>query len=179
MRARRKPGGFTLLELLITLSIVAILLGLAIPSIGNLLAEARLRGHSSELSLALARARMRAVDLGKSVSVCPNDGSGQCRPGRDWSRGWVILDDPNADGVAAPGVQAESVFNVPAGDARISSTAGRPFVTYLADGSSAGSNVTLTLCDPEGRARPRQVIVNNVGRVRSAGLASSVGCPSP
>ena len=47
------------------------------------------------------------------------------------------------------------------------STAGRTRVHYRPDGTSAGSNVTLTVCDRRGRDEATALVINNAGRVRS------------
>jgi type IV fimbrial biogenesis protein FimT len=46
------------------------------------------------------------------------------------------------------------------------STQGRKQIIYRADGRSAGSNLTLTFCDPGDKVPPRAVILSNSGRAR-------------
>jgi type IV fimbrial biogenesis protein FimT len=49
----------------------------------------------------------------------------------------------------------------------ILSTAGRTRINYQPDGSSPGTNITLTVCDSRGADRATALIINNAGRVRS------------
>jgi type IV fimbrial biogenesis protein FimT len=168
-------AGFTLLELLITLAVAAIVLAFGVPSLERYLAEASLRSESSALSVALAGARMRAVETGRPVTVCPRGGDGRCSGSADWSSGWLVFDDPDQDGrfLDAQAVRESTVLE---SRRRIRSTGGRTRLTFRRDGSSAGSNVTLTLCDPAHEGLGRQVVVNNVGRTRAGQLPSGWRC---
>jgi type IV fimbrial biogenesis protein FimT len=177
MGRQRKVSGFTLLELLCTLGIVAVVLGFAVPSFARMLADAELRAASSGLSVALAGARLRAVETRQAVSVCPLDAGGRCAPGSDWSRGWMVFDDPRRAGVPA---NRDAVVEVArqSGAGSIRSTSGRALLTFRPDGTSAGSNVTLSLCNADHPGLGRQVVVNNVGRTRSGPLPPGWACPS-
>lgn len=171
----RPAPGFTLLELVVTLAIAAIVLAFGVPSMERYLAEASLRSESSALSVALAGARMRAVETGRPVTVCPRSSDGRCAGTSDWSRGWLVFDDPGQIGrFVEPEVVREIV--VLESRRRIRSTGGRTRLTFRHDGSSAGSNVTLTLCDPVHVGIGRQVVVNNVGRTRAGPLPAGWNC---
>ncbi|MEP5568050.1 MAG: GspH/FimT family pseudopilin [Halioglobus sp.] len=81
-----RPGaGFTLVELMIVLVLLAVLLGVAVPSFRDFITNQRLRATSNDLRIALMTARSEAVKRNRSMQVTP-DGS--------WSAGWEIL-DPN------------------------------------------------------------------------------------
>jgi type IV fimbrial biogenesis protein FimT len=141
-----------------------------------LMAETEVRARSSALTVALASARMRAVETRRPVTLCARAGTGSCRSGPDWSLGWLVFDDPRGRGqlVAPDSVRhTESFDDAPV---RVTSTMGRPVVTFRADGSSAGSNVTLTICHSRQPGVGRQVIVSNVGRARIGPLPGSWVC---
>jgi len=179
MQRQGRASGFSLLELLVTLGIAGIVMGFAVPSFARLLADAELRAGSSALSVALAAARMRAVATRRPVSVCPLDDAGACRPGSDWSRGWMVFDDPRQHGRP---IGREAIVEVSALDGRgiVRSTGGRPLLTFRPDGSSAGSNVTLSLCHPDHPGLGRQIVLNNAGRARSGPLPPGWACtPRP
>lgn len=97
-RARPAPG-FTLVELMVVVSILAILMAIAVPSLQNLLKGNRLEGKASELASAIRLARMEAMKRGPGarVSVTPNTQS-------DWTAGWTVFVDSssNANGGASP-----------------------------------------------------------------------------
>lgn len=78
-----KAKGFTLIELMITLAILGIVLGLAAPAMGDFVVRQRVSSQANELMLALAYARSEAVTRGVDIAVLPaiNSGTG-------WSNGW-------------------------------------------------------------------------------------------
>ena len=60
---------------------------------------------------------------------------------------------------------------------RIVSTTGRQQLRYLPDGTSAGTNLTLSICNDHGELLGR-VVVNNLGRPRSERPAKPASCPA-
>ncbi len=169
-------NGFSLVELLASVSIVGILLTLGVPAFARFAAEAELRAQSSALSVALARGRLRAVETAGMVTVCPSGDATTCQPGTDWSAGWLVFDDAQRLGQpgAARGVLEASVLDP--SRLLLTSTSGRRTVRFRADGTSAGSNVTMTLCNPHHQGMGRQLVINNVGRVRSGPLPPGWAC---
>jgi len=86
--ARSAEQGFTLIELMISVLLLAVLLGIGIPSFRSLVADQRLRAVSTDLRLALNMTRSEAVKRNRSVVLAPGaDG---------WDGGWTIANpDPN------------------------------------------------------------------------------------
>jgi type IV fimbrial biogenesis protein FimT len=76
-------AGFTLTELLITISIAGILAMLAIPSFSDLTATQRAKNTSTDLYVALIRTRSEALKLNRSVNLLPKAGG--------WQNGWEIV----------------------------------------------------------------------------------------
>jgi len=88
---RRHAIGFTLIELMVTLTILAILLALAIPSFARLLAANRVSTETSELIASLNLARSEAVRRGQAVTLRALDSS-------NYSKGWRVFADLDQDG---------------------------------------------------------------------------------
>jgi type IV fimbrial biogenesis protein FimT len=83
MRNISRPArGFTLVEIMVTISILAILAGLAMPMYGSIVAANRTRAASYSLVSALALARSEAVKRNAAVSVLPSD--------TGWQGGWRV-----------------------------------------------------------------------------------------
>ena len=96
---KRTNSGFTAIELLVTVTIAAILVSLAVPSFREMIQTNQLAATSNELTYALSRARSEALKLGRSVVVCassnPNDAAPLC--GNVWSDGWIVFADEDGD----------------------------------------------------------------------------------
>ena len=78
-------GGFTLLELLITIGLVAIVMGIGVPSYQDFVVKNRIQTQASEIRSSLAMARVEAIRRGLWIRVCP--GQNGC-VGANWHDGW-------------------------------------------------------------------------------------------
>ena len=169
-------NGFTLIELVTTLAIVAVLLAIGLPGFGEALARLRVQTAMHRVSTDLAMARSSAIMRRAPVVACPGTGMDGCSGGADWSGGWIVFADP--DGNRRPDTVAEllRVSDAPSGaGGRLRLGATRHFVRYQRDGRSAGTNLTVRVCS--GEALAGEVIVNNLGRVRSARPQPPRPCP--
>lgn len=79
--------GFTLLELIVTLAVAAVIISIAIPSFSNMLARHRLSAAASSLKLDLQEARSEAIKLNKNVYVSFGVNGQKCASGLDWCYG--------------------------------------------------------------------------------------------
>lgn len=169
--------GFTLIELIITLAVTAILAGIATPSMAGLIEYQRTTAAISSLTTHMQLARMAAVSRNRRAVLCPSGDGRICAIGTDWSSGWILFIDE--DGNRRPD-QADDILRTDlqpvSAHLRVVSSRGRQQLRYLPDGSSAGSNLTLSICNPAGRLLG-QVIVNNAGRPRSTLFKSALPCP--
>ncbi|MCB1919947.1 MAG: GspH/FimT family pseudopilin [Candidatus Competibacteraceae bacterium] len=93
----RQPG-FTLIELIITLAIAAIVLTIGVPSFQEMMRNNRAATHANEFMNALNLARSEAVKRGQGVSLCPSTDQATCTGGGDWKDGWIVFIDADANG---------------------------------------------------------------------------------
>jgi type IV fimbrial biogenesis protein FimT len=91
--------GFTLLELLITMSLAAILLTIAVPSFRYVSNSNRIAGEVNGLLGDLQFARAEAIKEGRYVTVCVADALGNCTNATSWQNGWIVFSDPTDVGV--------------------------------------------------------------------------------
>lgn len=95
-----KQRGFSLIELLVTISIVAILAALVAPSFTNILAKQRVNSASSQLFSDLNLARIESIKRNRHVLACPSNTAGTgCLTGTNtWTQGWLVCVDADSDG---------------------------------------------------------------------------------
>lgn len=170
------PGqGFSLVELSAIVAVLAILLGLALPTFQDTLRQQRTATALHLLGAQLAQARNTAITRGIPVTVCPSLGDGRCRAEPDWSSGWLLYLDPaRSDQPLDQGDILRDVRRPVHDSIQVLASAGRLRVRYQPDGRSGGSNLTLRIC--AGERLGGEVIVNNVGRARTRRPATETPC---
>lgn len=164
--------GFTLVEMMFTIAIAAILCAVAMPSMGQLMQSSKACSSHNALVAALNLARSEAVSRQGDVVICPSADQRQCDKSVLWQRGWIVFRDSDGDTIRDPDEALLSVAQAQS-DMAIASTSGRRHVTYRYDGSATGSNLTFTLCDRRGAAQARTIVINNAGRVRDGKASAS------
>jgi len=95
-----RSRGFTLIELMVTLVIAAILLTIGVPSFTNLMIKSQLSGQVQEFYGAIGSARSEAIKQGNFVSICRSADGSHCGSDNsfNWSDGWIVFADPNNNG---------------------------------------------------------------------------------
>ena len=147
-----KRRGFTLVELLVVVAIVAIMLSIGAPSYRYITTSYRMSSEVNGLLGDLMFARSEAIKEGQFVTVCVTVNGKTCTGNTSWDRGWLVFSNPN-NGPQPPGpilrTQGRFTGKVPdsfAADNGVSS------VTYNREGfatTAAGfPNATITLHDP-------------------------------
>ena len=177
MTAPERIRGFTLVESALAATILALLAALSVPAMAALLERQRASAAMGTLSTQMQLARMAAITYRRPTVLCPSVDGLTCQGGTDWGRGWMLFLD--RDGNHRPDASDEilRVESPPSRPTlRLVGTAGRPRVRYLADGRSAGSTITISVCNMKGDLLGA-VIVNNMGRPRSFRPTSPAPCP--
>ena len=89
---RKYQVGFTIIELMVTLVVLAIVIAIAVPSFTGIIQRNTSVAIGEEFVTALNFARVEALKRRSSVSLCPsNDDGTAC--GNNWSDGWIAFVD--------------------------------------------------------------------------------------
>jgi len=98
---RNGAGGFSLIELLVTIAIVAILLAVAFPSFEGSMRSNRLATTTNELLASVSLARTEAIKNTRGAGICASADGLAC--GDDWNEGWLVWADEGTTGFGAFG----------------------------------------------------------------------------
>jgi type IV fimbrial biogenesis protein FimT len=96
--------GFTLIELMVVVSIMTILALMAMPSFGDFINRTKQSAVVSQLGVDLNRARSEAIKRNSRMLVCLRNNDTTCATaGTDWNNGWLVCADADADNACDAG----------------------------------------------------------------------------
>ena len=90
--------GFTLVELVLTLTVAAILVAIAIPQLGQFLRSHRLSTDVNDLVADISYARSEGLKRTINVGVCKSDNRATCTASGSWASGWIVFVDADSSG---------------------------------------------------------------------------------
>ena len=161
---RTSEYGFTLIELIIVLSIASILLSMAIPNYSAFVQDSLLTAQSNNFASTLALAKSEAIKRSSRVSICPSTNGTGCTGGSVWSNGWVVFANPNGDSTIDAGEEILQVGSALSGGNTLAGTKTR--ITFTSNGFVMGFFDSFSLCDRRGIAYSKKIILNSQGRTR-------------
>lgn len=175
---RGQQQGFTALELIITLAIIAILLAMGVPAIQNYAWNLRMKTAMDTLQSDLNLARGHAISHNSKTVICPASGDQECSGQAVWQEGWIVFTDINGDRNKQA---SEPLLKYAGALARlnINSSSSRTYLRFFPNGTAPGSNTSIRFCDSRGAAYSGAITVSNSGRIRlqAPGSNPSENCP--
>jgi type IV fimbrial biogenesis protein FimT len=171
-------NGFTVIELMATLSIAAILLTLGVPAFQDFSLRQRMNASISALHNDLLYGRSQAIYRNAQVVACPGGPSEGCTESTDWTPGWIVFSDSNTDRQHQDGEDllrhGQGLDNI-----IIHSSNGRTNFRFYPNGTTPGSNGSFSLCGLGGLKHARKLVISNLGRIRrdEAENLDPIHCP--
>ena len=159
-------AGFTLIELMVTVAVAAVILGLAIPSFAEFIARTRLATATNELVSLINIGRTEAIKRGTRVVVCRSADGTAC-DGTSWGDGIAVFVDSNRDNAVDAGEPIlRSVTTIP-DTLTLSATGGLAQRVVFSPAGSALTNGEIALIGGTTDKLKRCVHVAPSGRVEA------------
>lgn len=98
-----RSAGFSLVELLTVIALIAVCLALAAPPLRDMIQRNRVASQIGTFRMDLKFARSEAMKRGQPVSVCPTADGTSCLADNTWQSGWLVFYDQNASGTIDSG----------------------------------------------------------------------------
>ncbi len=159
-------SGFTLIELMVVIAILAITFSLSVPAYKDLQLRQKINGQANQLFSIIYLARSEAIKRSTVVTICKSGNGQTC--GAEWSEGWLMFADQDADGTLDP---LENIISAGLLDSQImvnwSAFGSDNYLRLTPRGMTMSQNGTFTLCPKNGNAMiARTVVVSKLARVR-------------
>lgn len=170
--------GFTLIELMVTVAVLAIVLTVAVPSFSALVSSNRLSGQANSLLAAIEYAKAEAIKNNANVAFCHSSNGSSCSaaPAASW-QGWLVGVAANPSGIQAGTVMRAGILDstqlVIRSSETLSDAGDQIRITpqgLLRNTNRLPLQATLLVCNPTTSSNPNS---RNL-RIRSGGQLSVI-----
>jgi type IV fimbrial biogenesis protein FimT len=186
--APSRQSGFTLIELMVTVAVLAIVLTVAVPSFANLVNSNRLNAQANQLLAAIEYAKTEAVKSNANVTFCHSADGSTCSvaSAAGW-QGWLVGTAANPTGIEVDSMMRagiiESAQLVIRGSETLSDAGDQIRITpqgLLRTDARLPLQATLRVCHPTSSINPnsRNVRIRSGGQLAVIG-EQNAGCPAP
>ena len=176
--SKKKSAGFTLIELIVTVSIAAILMSIAVPSFKTMINSNRVSTGTNELVSAFILARSEALKRSQNVTVCTSTNSTTCAGAgnNDFGQGWIVFQDCNDNGTidmadcdndaATPDV-AEALINAHSGLKDLTVGNNPATLDHLTYSFAGRPDNTVTFEVKRDGTLQKSIVIGRSGRIRT------------
>lgn len=169
-------NGFTLIELMITLSIASILLSYAMPNMNQLKLNKYIESERNRLTVSLNYARSYAINNQKFVILCASKSGIECNSVSNWHQGWMVFVDHNRNREVDPNDNILRYEDSMKNEIISTSSTYRQKIRYDSMGFAPGTNLSINFCDARGAMFAKSIIINNSGRIKQSNPISDNVC---
>ena len=167
-----RQRGFTLIEILVVITMVALLTALAAPSFNQAILSNKLTSYSNAFMASAQTARSEAIKRNVSVTLCRSADGATCAATGTWQQGWIVMCNYNS---ATPGVCVSGGSETLLIQAQAALSADYHFTgdqySLIFDPTGVGSTTAaLTMCrnSPSAGNQERSISINAIGRATIA-----------
>ena len=166
----KRVNGFTLIELVVTMAVAAILVAVAVPNMRTFIQNGRLNTQTNDLIGDLNLARSEAIKRRAFVGVCKSTNGTTCAGGGDWRDGRVVFVGTGPNGTFLPGIPGNTIlrFREPLASAldSLNTTPAVNQIIFSANGASndVGAGFFFVFCDGRGPSNRKQINLNTMGQ---------------
>lgn len=169
----RTSRGFTLLELMVGITVLGILLGIGVPAFNEIVRNNRVAAQANELITALNLTRSEATKRGLPVTICAAADADQdscaAADAKDWKNGWVIFSDRTGTAGKIDGDDEVLQVSHAVSGGLVLTSDDKGFARFSAEGSLLSSPMTFSLehtqCTGDNR---REIAIVASGRANLA-----------
>ena len=166
----QRQTGITLIELLITMSILAILVTVSVPSFNKLITHLQLVSVSNNINNMITTSRLNAINKGHDIVLCKKSAPvTQDTPNNfcslttnDWNQGLLVFQDDNNDNTRNVDEEITQQLEPLSKNITLNYNNGA-YVHFTPEGVARNAG-TFTLCSPFGEGK--EIIINFIGRTR-------------
>src|SRR5688572_32614094 len=91
---KSREGGFSLVELMVTVTVLALLMGIGVPTFRDVSLGSRLSASANDLLASVQLARSEAIKRNVAVTLCASADGVSCAGSGGWEQGWITVIDP-------------------------------------------------------------------------------------
>ena len=158
-----KISAFTLVELLVTIAVGAIVLAIGVPSFNNLIQTNQLATQTNKFIGVLNYARSEAVKRKQDIIICPSSAEDSCNGGNSFDNGWLVYVDADTNNTFSAGDTSLWLSNALSNRVTLNATFSR--VEFNSNGRpTTPGNVVVCIDDDFNIAR--RIVVPLSGNVR-------------
>ncbi|MFK7795146.1 MAG: GspH/FimT family pseudopilin [Gammaproteobacteria bacterium] len=161
-------NGFTIVELMLSLAVAAVILTIGVPSFQGLIERNQLTSGINQIISSMSLARSEAIKRNQRVSICPSSDGATCL-GNQYENGWIVFVDRNSNG-SRQAADEELIWvsgSLPS-NMTLRGTAGccENNIPYLASGQLNAISGSMHLCKENNADKSRKIAINSLGRAR-------------